>query len=105
MKIEVVGASLFDANCYEMWLEGSKDALVVDPGPGTAEGVREVLESQDLAVGAVLLTHGHIDHVWQCATVSAEFSFVSLAQVNRPSPCDASESATFCRSHGFLSTF
>ena len=71
MKIEVVGASLFDANCYVMWLEGSKEALVVDPGPGTAEGVSEVLESPDLAVGAVLLTHGHIDHVWQCATISA----------------------------------
>lgn len=70
MRIEGVGASLFDANCYVMWLEGSDTALVVDPGPGTLQGIEEILDKQGLSVGAVLLTHGHIDHVWQAAAVS-----------------------------------
>lgn len=70
MNVEVVGASLFGANCYVIWPEGASQALVVDPGPGTAEAVAEVCNAKGLDVGAVVLTHGHIDHVWEAARVA-----------------------------------
>ena len=73
LQIRVVPAVLFGANCYVVWedTEPSKKALVVDPGPGTAQGVQDVLGAEQLEVGAVLLTHGHIDHVWDAAQVAA----------------------------------
>lgn len=37
---------------------------MVDPGPGTAAKVRNVLADQGLTLGGVLLTHGHFDHIW-----------------------------------------
>lgn len=70
MEIEVLQASLFDANCYVMWLPGSDEALVVDPGPSTNDQVRAVLEREGLTVGSVLLTHGHVDHVWDAEAVA-----------------------------------
>lgn len=71
MNIEVVPASLFDANCYVLWPAGGSEALIVDPGPGTSEGVAQVLQREGLRVGAVLLTHGHVDHVWEAHRVCA----------------------------------
>lgn len=70
MNIAVVPASLFDANCYVIWTDGASDALVVDPGPGTSEGVAQVLNREGLRLSAVLLTHGHIDHVWEASQVA-----------------------------------
>ncbi len=48
-------------NCYIVWLEGRKDALVVDPGDD-GERILERIREKGLAPGAVLLTHGHFDH-------------------------------------------
>lgn len=68
-NIEVLKSSLFDANCYVIWPKRSAGALVVDPGPGTASQVLSTLERHDLKVEAVLLTHGHFDHVWDVAAL------------------------------------
>lgn len=38
------------------------------------DGVRAVLEKHDLTVAAVLVTHGHFDHMWDAARVADEFS-------------------------------
>ena len=72
MNLEVLRGALFDANCYVMWLPGASEALVVDPGPGTATQVAQVLSREGLTPGAVLLTHGHIDHVWEVAQVAGD---------------------------------
>lgn len=70
VNIEVIPASLFDANCYVIWRPEARQALVVDPGPGTSAEVANLLDREDLSVGGVLLTHGHIDHVWEAARVA-----------------------------------
>ncbi len=72
MNIELIPAALFGANCYVLWGEGEGQALVVDPGPGTAQQVKELLAQNGLEVGAVLLTHGHVDHVWDAKAVSGD---------------------------------
>ena len=70
LNIKQLKTSLFDANCYVVWPEGSTQALVVDPGPGTKDRVERMLEANDLTLGAILLTHGHFDHVWDAAAVA-----------------------------------
>lgn len=70
MILERVGASLFDENCYVV--AAGREAVVVDPGPGTAAAIRSVLERHGLELGCVLLTHGHPDHVWDAAAVAGD---------------------------------
>jgi glyoxylase-like metal-dependent hydrolase (beta-lactamase superfamily II) len=48
-------------NCYVVWLDGRKDALVIDPGD-EGEMIRGEMAALSLSPGAVLLTHGHFDH-------------------------------------------
>lgn len=63
-KIEcaVLPVTLFQANCVIVWDEESADALVVDPG-GDVEDILRVVEEGALKVHAIVLTHGHLDHM------------------------------------------
>ncbi|GAA4424249.1 MBL fold metallo-hydrolase [Georgenia halophila] len=61
---------VLEENCYVVAAREGTEALVVDPGSGTAPEVRRVLAEHDLRVGAVALTHGHADHVWDAAAVA-----------------------------------
>ncbi len=67
MRIDIITSTLLDEKCYVISTPAHSTALIVDPGAGTAERVRTYLSDHDLTAGAVLLTHGHADHVWDCA--------------------------------------
>jgi len=43
--------------------------VVIDPGQDSQSGIEEILARHRLQPIAVLLTHGHIDHVWSVAPV------------------------------------
>ena len=64
MTLEVVSLPLgaYQTNCYVVNSEGSTDAVVIDPGDG-AETVLRVLEERGLTLRAILVTHGHLDHI------------------------------------------
>lgn len=54
-------------NCVVFWADGSSTCTVVDPGMSSQDGTRELtdfFQSHQLAPEAILLTHGHFDHVW-----------------------------------------
>ena len=67
LNIKQLRTSHFDANCYVVWPEGATEALVIDPGPGTAAKVASVLADNEVSLGAILLTHGHFDHIWDAS--------------------------------------
>lgn len=69
LNIKVLPTNPFQANCYVMWPDGQSEALVVDPGPGTLDRITSLLETENLRVGGVLLTHGHFDHIWETQAV------------------------------------
>ena len=50
-------------NCYFLYREGSGDTVVVDPGDQGAN-IYNALRRNGFAVKAILLTHGHFDHIW-----------------------------------------
>lgn len=62
-------AAAFGTNCYVLAAAEGEECLVVDPGIGIEETLREVLTQHRLKPAAVLLTHGHIDHVYSVTPV------------------------------------
>jgi hydroxyacylglutathione hydrolase len=45
------------------------ECVIIDPGQDAEPGIDEILTRHRLKPIAVLLTHGHIDHVWSVAPV------------------------------------
>ena len=62
MFLEVFSDNPFATNCWLLSVEGTDEALVVDPG-FSPERVRALLEAAGKRPVAVLATHGHFDHV------------------------------------------
>jgi glyoxylase-like metal-dependent hydrolase (beta-lactamase superfamily II) len=46
-----------------------EECVIVDPGQDAQPGIEEILARYRLKPIAVLLTHGHIDHIWSVAPV------------------------------------
>ncbi len=67
----VVGfpALAFATNCYVVAPAAGEECLVVDPGIGVEQRLAEVLAEHRLRPAAVLLTHGHVDHVYAVTPV------------------------------------
>ncbi len=62
-------AQAFDTNCYVLAPQAGEECVIVDPGIGIEETLREVLTTHRLRPAAVLLTHGHVDHVYSVTPV------------------------------------
>ena len=69
MKITTIPLGLYQTNCYIL-AEGDR-CLVIDPGD-EAEKLLAFLQRQSLSVEAILLTHGHFDHVGAVKRLAAE---------------------------------
>jgi hydroxyacylglutathione hydrolase len=64
----VLGA--WQANCFVVGDRETGRALVVDPGQDGADVVADRLAALDLTCEAVLLTHGHLDHLWAAPEIA-----------------------------------
>jgi hydroxyacylglutathione hydrolase len=74
-KLDVVFITGFPAgfmacNCYVLAPKDGADAIVVDPGQRAMGPLRRILDEHRLTPAAVLLTHGHIDHIWSAQKVA-----------------------------------
>jgi hydroxyacylglutathione hydrolase len=67
--VEGFPAPVLGTNCYVLAPAAGEECLVVDPGIGVVEPLREVLVAHRLRPAAVLLTHGHLDHVFAVTPV------------------------------------
>ncbi|AXQ58198.1 MULTISPECIES: MBL fold metallo-hydrolase [Streptomyces] len=63
MLIAGFPAGAWGTNCYVIAPAAGEECVIVDPGHQAAQGVEDVLAKHRLKPVAVLLTHGHIDHV------------------------------------------
>jgi hydroxyacylglutathione hydrolase len=62
-------AGVLQCNCYVLAPHKGSDAIVVDPGQRAMGPLRRILDEHRLTPAAVLLTHGHIDHMWSAQKV------------------------------------
>jgi hydroxyacylglutathione hydrolase len=67
----VVGfpAGPWGTNCWVIAPAAGEQCIVVDPGKDSAPGIEDAVREHGLDPVAVLLTHGHIDHVWSVVPV------------------------------------
>ncbi|OGM01904.1 hypothetical protein A2115_00455 [Candidatus Woesebacteria bacterium GWA1_41_8] len=67
-----------EANCYLLYDERTKEALVIDPGD-EADFIISKLRDYDLLPKAVIATHGHFDHVGAVSEIVIAFSLPFMA--------------------------
>ena len=68
----------WSTNCFLVAAGPGEPCIIVDPGQDSIDGVHDIIREHRLAPAAVLLTHGHVDHVWSVAPLSAEFDVPAL---------------------------
>ena len=73
MLIAGFPAGPWGTNCYVVATGPGTECVVVDPGKDAADGVAEVVREHRLKPVAVLVTHGHIDHMWCVAPVAGAY--------------------------------
>ena len=69
IRIETVPVGELQANGYVLSREGREDAIVIDPG-AEEPAIRLALGQRKIA--AILLTHGHYDHIGAVAALRAD---------------------------------
>lgn len=63
-------AGPFGTNCWVLATGPNTEAVIVDPGMDVSAGITSVLAEHHLRPVAVLLTHGHLDHMWSVTPVA-----------------------------------
>lgn len=62
MKVVRIPAGIYAANCYLVYSENNKEAIVIDPG-GDVDDIIAQIENLGLDIKYIILTHGHGDHI------------------------------------------
>lgn len=62
MQIETLSLGQLATNCYLAWCDDTREAIVIDPADEGGFISEEILRL-DLKPVAIVLTHGHFDHV------------------------------------------
>ena len=73
MLIAGFPAGPWGTNCYVVATGPGAECVVVDPGKDAAQGVDEVVRQHRLKPVSVLVTHGHVDHMWCVAPVAGTY--------------------------------
>lgn len=71
LEIEKITSPEMDVNTYVVWQEGAGEAIVIDPS-FAADRVLACLHAESLQCRAILLTHGHFDHIAGVKRLKAE---------------------------------
>jgi hydroxyacylglutathione hydrolase len=66
-------AGPWGTNCYVVATGPGTECVVVDPGKDAAPGVDELVREHHLKPVSVLVSHGHVDHMWCVAPVSGTY--------------------------------
>ena len=73
MLIAGFPAGPWATNCFVVASAPGEECVVVDPGMDAAKGVAEVVREHRLKPVAILVTHGHVDHMWSVAPLAGTY--------------------------------
>ncbi len=72
MKIVCLPLGDYQTNTYILYKEGADKCLVIDPGYEAGQ-IERYVNQLHLEIQAILLTHGHFDHVGAVRELAADF--------------------------------
>lgn len=73
MLIAGFPAGPWGTNCYVVASGPGSECVVIDPGKDSTDGVAQVVREHRLKPVSVLVTHGHVDHMWCVAPVAGTY--------------------------------
>lgn len=79
LKIDRIVLGMVSTNCYIIYPEDSQKAIIIDPADD-AGFIKEKLKQNGLEPEAVLLTHGHFDHIMAAKELRESFKIKVYAQ-------------------------
>lgn len=62
IKVERFALGIVRTNCYLVYNDDTKEVIIVDPAD-SANVIKNEIKEKGLSVQAILLTHGHFDHI------------------------------------------
>ena len=68
VKIGRITLGMYTTNCYFLYREGNSEVVLIDPAD-SGDYLYEKLTEKGFSVGAILLTHGHFDHIFGVAAL------------------------------------
>lgn len=68
LKIGRMMLGVCQTNCYFVYREGSKKVIFIDPAD-YGEQIYQKMKENGFEIAAILLTHGHFDHIWGCSAL------------------------------------
>lgn len=77
LQVETLVVGELDTNCHLVWCSETLETLIIDPGSDGTEIIDLVLYKQ-LHPKAIVLTHGHFDHVLGLLEVQLAFEIPSF---------------------------
>ncbi len=81
MRIETINVGEMRTNCYLAWDETTGRGFLVDPGE-QAEKIIRVCSCYQVTPEAVLLTHGHFDHIMVAKKIRQQYQIPVYAGVH-----------------------
>lgn len=78
MRIECIKVGAIETNCYLVINDETKRCFIVDPGAEERKIVAAV-SGQELRPSAILLTHGHFDHILVVNEMKARYGIPVIA--------------------------
>jgi hydroxyacylglutathione hydrolase len=66
-------AGPWQTSCYVLATSSRSECVVIDPGMGALDGVRDIVAEHHLKPVAAVLTHGHLDHMFSVAPLCAGY--------------------------------
>ncbi|WP_328992950.1 MBL fold metallo-hydrolase [Kribbella sp. NBC_01245] len=73
MLIAGFPAGAWGTNCYVAATGPGTECVIVDPGQDAVKGIEQIVRENKLKPVAVLLTHGHIDHMFSVMPVCGAY--------------------------------
>ena len=86
MELKTFPIGSLQTNCYMAWAEGSEKCILIDPGY-EPELLLEQVRRNRKELEAILLTHGHFDHVGGVKQIAAETGckvYICAEEIKQP---------------------